>query len=58
MLETYAIEIFCWFCREWFGAQAYVKVGAGALHRGNGRTKLNANKEVVHRRENWLWCCG
>ena len=26
----------------------YVKVGAGALHRGNGTTKQNANTEVVY----------
>ena len=25
----------CWFCREWFCAQDYVKVGVGALHGGN-----------------------
>ena len=49
--ETYAIEN-CGFCREWFCAQAYVKVGVGALHRGIGQTKRNANKEVVHSREN------
>ena len=45
-------------CREWFRAQVYVKVGVGALHRGNGETKQNANKEVVNSRKNWLWCCG
>ena len=49
--ETYAIKI-CGFCREWFCAQAYVKVGVGALHRGIGKTKQNANKEVVCSREN------
>ena len=46
------------FVREWFCANAYVKVGVGALYRGNGKTKQNAHKEVVYSRENWLWCCG
>ena len=35
---TYAIEN-CGFCQEWFCAQAYVKVGVGALHKGIGKTK-------------------
>ena len=34
VFETYAIEN-CGFCREWFCAQAYVKVGVSALHNGN-----------------------
>ena len=29
-----------------------MKVGVGAVHRGIGTTKQNANKEVVHSREN------
>ena len=29
-----------------------MKVGVGALHRGIGKTKQNANKEVVYSREN------
>ena len=29
------------FRREWLFAQAYVKVGVGALHRGIGKTKQN-----------------
>ena len=33
--------------------RTYVKVGVGALHRGNGKTKQNAkNKEVVYSRGN------
>ena len=48
VFETYTIGK-CGFCREWFCAQAYyVKVGVGALHRGIGKTKQNANKEVVY----------
>ena len=45
LVETYAIQNsgFCW---EWFCAQAYVKVGVGALHRGMER-RNNANKKVV-----------
>ena len=58
VFETCAIENYCGFCRKWFCAQAYVKVGVGTLHGGNGKTKQNANKEVVYSRENWLWCCG
>ena len=54
VFETYAIKN-CGFCREWFCAQAHVKVGVSALHRGIGKTKQNANKEVVYSREN---CCG
>ena len=50
VFETFAIEN-CEFCREWFCAQAYVKVGVGALHRGIGKTKQNANREVVHSRK-------
>ena len=51
VFETYANKN-CGFCRELFCAQAYVKVGVGALHRGIGKTKQNANKEVVYSREN------
>ena len=58
VFETYAIEKYCGFCREQSCAQAYVKVGVGAQHGGNGKTKQNANKGVVYSRENWLWCCG
>ena len=35
------------FVRQWFCAQACVKVGVGTLHRGIGKAKQNANKEVV-----------
>ena len=41
-----------WFCWEWYRAQAYVKEGVGALHRGIGQTKQNANKQVVYSRDN------
>ena len=47
VFETYTIEN-CAFCQKWFCAQAYVKVGAGALHRGTGKTKQNANTEFVY----------
>ena len=50
VFETYVIEN-CGFCREWFCAQAYVRVGVDALHRGVGKTKQNANTEVVYTRE-------
>ena len=46
VFETYATKN-CGFCREWFCAQAYVEVGVGALHRGIGKTKRNANQEIV-----------
>ena len=49
--ETYDIEK-CWFGRERFCAQEYVKIGVGALHKGIAKTKQNANREVVHNREN------
>ena len=51
VFETYAIGN-GGFCRDCFCAQAFVKVSAGALHRRTGKTKQNANKEVVHSREN------
>ena len=51
VFETYAIQN-GGFCREWFRAQAYVKASVGALHRGIGKTKQDANKEVVYNREN------
>ena len=51
VFETYAIAN-CGFCREWFCAQAYMKVGVDALHRGIGKTTQSANKEVVYSREN------
>ena len=51
VFETYAIKN-CVFFWEWFCAQAYVKVGVGALHRGIGKAKQRANKEVVYSREN------
>ena len=51
VFETYAFKR-CGFRREWFRAQAYVKVGVGALHRGIGKRKQNANKGVVYSREN------
>ena len=51
MFETYSIEN-CWFCREWFCAQENLKMRVCALHRGIGKTKQNAKKEVVHSREN------
>ena len=51
IFETYVIKN-CGFSREWFRAQAYVKVGVGALHGGIGMSKQNANEEVVYSREN------
>ena len=51
VFEIYANENWG-FCREWFSAQACVKAGVGALHGGIGKTKQNANKEVVYSREN------
>ena len=50
--HMHAIETCGFFCQEWFCAQAYVKEGVGALHRGIGQTKQSANKEVVNSREN------
>ena len=45
--HVYTIEN-CECCREWFCAQAYVKVDVGALCRGIRKTKQTANKQVVY----------
>ena len=33
-------------------ARRHLRVGVGGLHRGIGKTKQNASKEVVYSREN------
>ena len=41
----------CFVGREWFCAQASVKVGVSELHGGVGTTKQNENKEDGYSRE-------
>ena len=45
VIEAYANEN-CGCCREWFSAQAHVRKGNGAPHRGIGKTKQNVNKRL------------
>ena len=51
-LKHMPLKIVGFVGREWFHAQEYVKVGVGALHKGIGKTKQDAKKEVVYSREN------
>ena len=52
MFETCATGNCGFFRERFFSAQEYVKVGVGTLYREIGKTKQNANKEVVYSREN------
>ena len=56
VFETYAIKK-CVFCREWFCAQAYMKVGVGAPHLGIGKDETK-RKEGCCVQQGELWCCG